>query len=823
MERPVTLPNTPVAPARLDAHSLARIRSLTKLDIRSPLLRGQFSPNESFDGASVHTGRSNRTIASRLLALVPRRSRNFYNDFTTIDWAHAHMKTNKFNFEVSARRTTEGRPMLLVQLTYYALSRWLLILVIAFVFSVLAFAIDKVEILLVGLKHGYCRTNWFASQLLCCGGKLCPAWVSWHEVFPQKIANVRVDFFIYVLLTVALALVAVLITLTTRIPARFKHEQSLRVYTAAGSGVPEVRTILSGFVIRRFLGSYTLVAKTTALIFSIALGMALGKEGPYVHLATCVGNVALRLFPHISLNDLLKKQILSASASLGVALAFGSPLGGVLFILEEINHYLPLNQLFLIFFCAITSTLFLKFLDPYGTQKTVLFELSYTSDWQPYELVFFTAVGVAGGCFGAAFIRFSTFWSRTFRRSRLGRNPVVEVLLVSLATGLVSFWNPYLKQAALELVLDLATSCRNQQEPDPLLCPVHAAPEMAKLAAAFAVKVLLTFTTFGLKVPSGIYVPSMVAGALFGRIFAMAINQLQLNVDAGIYAMISAGAFMAGVTRMNITLATILFELTSSYTYVLPIAISIAVANWFGGLLEEKSLYEAVLAANDYPFLSPDADLVDPRVTAGELLPLRDTYTDEGDDRLFVDVSTSPYVPVPLLRLKLALLAQKHMGDGCVPFVCNNVCVGTVCYSELELSLDTLREFCGDLDAQLCCRVVSLKSYKNPANPNTAAVCDALDTRSDSDYFRYASEAEYAAHLRAKAALVAQVDTLTNLEPVVDTCPIFLNHDAALPLAHLLFERIGTRVLVLQKRGRYFGVLHKKTVVDYCRRGSWRA
>ena len=55
----------------------------------------------------------------------------------------------------------------------------------------------------------------------------------------------------------------------------------------------------------------------------------------------------------------------------------------------------------------------------------------------------------------------------------------------------------------------------------------------------------------------------------------------------GIYAMISAGAFMAGVTRMNITLVTILFELTSSYTYVLPISIAIAVANWSGGLLEK--------------------------------------------------------------------------------------------------------------------------------------------------------------------------------------------------------------------------------------------
>ena len=38
------------------------------------------------------------------------------------------------------------------------------------------------------------------------------------------------------------------------------------IYTATGSGVPEVKTILSGFVIRRFLGTYTLIAKTVALV-----------------------------------------------------------------------------------------------------------------------------------------------------------------------------------------------------------------------------------------------------------------------------------------------------------------------------------------------------------------------------------------------------------------------------------------------------------------------------------------------------------------------------------------------------------------------------
>ena len=53
-------------------------------------------------------------------------------------------------------------------------------------------------------------------------------------------------------------------------------------YSAAGSGVAEVRVILSGFVLHGFLGVKTLIIKTLALVLSVASGLSLGKEGPFV-------------------------------------------------------------------------------------------------------------------------------------------------------------------------------------------------------------------------------------------------------------------------------------------------------------------------------------------------------------------------------------------------------------------------------------------------------------------------------------------------------------------------------------------------------------
>lgn len=126
-------------------------------------------------------------------------------------------------------------------------------------------------------------------------------------------------------------------------------------YPAAGSGVAEVKVILSGFIIRGFLGLKTLVLKTIGLVLSVASGLSLGKEGPLVHIASCIGNVTCRLFAKYSSNDAKRREILSASAASGVAVAFGSPIGGVLFSLEEVSYYFPPKTLFRTFFCCIVS------------------------------------------------------------------------------------------------------------------------------------------------------------------------------------------------------------------------------------------------------------------------------------------------------------------------------------------------------------------------------------------------------------------------------------------------------------------------------------
>jgi chloride channel 3/4/5 len=112
------------------------------------------------------------------------------------------------------------------------------------------------------------------------------------------------------------------------------------------------------------------------------------------------------------------------------------------------------------------------------------------------------------------------------------------------------------------------------------------------------------------KVPAGIYVPSMVVGGLLGRIVGHLVQWVVLKfpdsaifgdcaadasgtscITPGVYALIAAGATMCGVTRLSVTLAIILFELTGSLDYVLPFSVSILVAKWTADALEPLSIY----------------------------------------------------------------------------------------------------------------------------------------------------------------------------------------------------------------------------------------
>ena len=71
----------------------------------------------------------------------------------------------------------------------------------------------------------------------------------------------------------------------------------------------QIKTILSGFIIRGYLGKWTLLIKSVGMMLAVSAGLSLGKEGPFVHVACCCGNIFSYLFPKYGRNEAKKREV----------------------------------------------------------------------------------------------------------------------------------------------------------------------------------------------------------------------------------------------------------------------------------------------------------------------------------------------------------------------------------------------------------------------------------------------------------------------------------------------------------------------------------
>lgn len=71
----------------------------------------------------------------------------------------------------------------------------------------------------------------------------------------------------------------------------------------------QIKTILSGFIIRGYLGKWTLIIKTITLVLAVSSGLSLGKEGPLVHVACCCANILCHLFTKYRKNEAKRREV----------------------------------------------------------------------------------------------------------------------------------------------------------------------------------------------------------------------------------------------------------------------------------------------------------------------------------------------------------------------------------------------------------------------------------------------------------------------------------------------------------------------------------
>lgn len=588
---------------------------------------------------------------------------------------------------------------------------WIAAALIGMLTACVAFVVDVSVATLSDWKMGYCRRDILATREKCCTemtplmvlaapGETCTDWKSWTD-------NYWTGFAIYVGFALAFGLISASVTATTKksLPAaapgsgdKFQNNgksssppnspvSGKSIYMAAGSGIPEIKTILSGFVIPHFLDFKVLVIKAVGSIFAVSTGMCLGKEGPFVHISTCVAYLVGIRFPKYKDNSRKLRELLSAGCSAGLSVAFGAPIGGVLFSYEEISTYFPRNVLWRAFVCSLCAAITLKALNPTGTGKLVLFETNYGTSYKAVHYLVFVVLGIAGGLFGGIFCKANFFWSKTFRKySIIKSHPVFEVFLVVLVTALLQFPNPLTREPGDVIMKNLLVDCGGASS-ESWVCKnegsnIDRMRYIGWLIYGTLVKLVLTIITFGCKVPSGIIIPALDGGAFFGRL----VGQFVPGISPGIFAMVGAAAFLAGVSRMTISLAVIMFELTGELEYIVPDMIGIMVAKWVADALEADGVYDLAQTVLGHPFLDAEHAM---KLVRGqqylveELIPPEQTMKE-----ITVEVPPMGRVPRRLLMEKLCQLKRRGLMDAGLVLVQDGMLQGYLAEGELEFGLD---------------------------------------------------------------------------------------------------------------------------------------
>lgn len=763
--------------------------------------------------------------------------RVWYSSFSSIDWLHDTIKDSVRFSRLRRGKSFRSRLRLVLDKSL----GWIIVTVVGFLSAVLAFLVVRSEQWFFDLKYGYCADGWWKAQRFCCPipddlwmssaeDGSCSSWRAWSDVIKSQIRNQPnsafesdyVEYFTYTCVAILLATVSSLLTIYLTASTSFFTRKESGVlsplfatnkdggeqrrtsaqpkrkvlYYAAGSGIPEVKTILSGFVIHGYLGARTLFTKSLGLALSVGSGLTLGKEGPFVHMASCVGNIVSRCHSKYENNEAKRREILSAACAAGVAVAFGAPIGGTLFSLEEVSYFFPPKVMWRSFFCAMIAAITLKFLDPFGTGKLVLFQVTYDKDWHSYDLIFFILLGVFGGVYGAYFSKLNYRWSRHIRNgTRIKDHPVIEVILVTLITALFCFLNPYARMGGTELVYNLFAECkRGSKNMHFGLCVLdpgnldHVWPIVRAIFMTMIMKGALTIVTFGIKLPAGIFIPTLGVGACAGRILGVAVRYLQWNnpesalfaacgddkdcVIPGLYAMVGAAAALSGVTRTTVSLAVIMFELTDTLTYAVPVMLSVLVAKTVADALEPKGIYDLVIELSQLPYLDAKHEYLWADFSINDI-------TDKEVDTIRLDHSNT----VMSLRDQLQSLLDAGHDDSGFPILRTSRddggmrMVGYIGASELEHALAIVAD---DPDGQVRFET----SYVRTGHDMTASYSSCVEQGSE--------------------------DPL-DFSVYMDEAPLTIQSNSPLPLVHQFFVKLGARyVIVTDTDGDYEGVIDKK-------------
>ena len=619
---------------------------------------------------------------------------------------------------------------------------------------------------------------------------------------------------------------------------------------SGGSGIPEIKCFLNGIALPNVVRVKTLVCKVVGVTFSVAAGLPVGKEGPMVHSGAVVaagisqGKTKFRgvdtSFSKYSefRNDREKRDFVACGAAAGVASAFGAPIGGVLFSLEEGASYWSTKLTWRAFFCAMITlgTLFaVRNFDSWWGQANIEKLFSFgefnslsgeSSNFSIWELTFFMLIGCMGGLIGAVFNAANehlTIWRmRRVNSSKTRR--FLEVIFVSVVVSVVSFVMPLIWGRCTQLPTDMqdwtnqeknlvdalvAFRCDPKREYNEVASLIFADADTAikqlfhfreagaddsstfssaALFLFFVPYIMLASLTYGIAVPSGLFVPSLLSGAAFGRLCGHLLHKLDHTsgtfADSGTYALMGAAAVLGGMARMTISLTVILLEATGDMQYVLPLMLTLMAARFTGNVFNE-GLYDIHIKLKNIPFLEPEVPTIAERheIVAGQVM------------------SAEVKCLRPVERAGVVYDLLRSCSHGTFPIV--DTASGGTLY--------------GTASRSMLCTLLQRRAFGHPDVLNDYDACESLGSRRLSPLVQWDTiERAYPRYPTVDTIDMRSSDRncWLDLRPYANTAPYTVNETASIQRTYRLFRTLGLRFLVVvNHHNQVVGIITRKDLL----------
>lgn len=344
--------------------------------------------------------------------------------------------------------------------------------------------------------------------------------------------------------------------------------------TARGSGIPQVMAAIELATPKHenklsvLLSIRILVIKIISSFLMVLGGGAIGREGPTIQIAGSVFYAIHRIIPK-SWPRLSNQGFILTGAAAGLAAAFNTPLGGVVFAMEELAR---------IHIRFIRTALFSAVIIAGLTAQGLLGPYLYLGYPDVRNLRFSIFLGVAlaaivAGVAGAVMCRLILAlmqWKKTFSTAQT----VAFILVVGFGIASLAFFlNEHVLGSGKELMNEVLFTKNKSSSWDTVLLRI--------------IGPVLCFNVGG---AGGVFAPSLAAGASIGA-FLSGLFDLT-GSHANILILSGMVGFLTGVTRTPFTSAILVLEMTDRHSVIFHLLLAAMFSNVAALLIDKHSFYD---------------------------------------------------------------------------------------------------------------------------------------------------------------------------------------------------------------------------------------